>query len=275
MPDQYTAELRTACNEQGLSCRGPKGGYLSNATLERLLQRGGDPEQQQRLALRRERAIMHNAGNIYQQMATRIPQYFDLPHPLPHEDPSHEEFGLDPIDIDRRRVDAAEDFYTQEAREHEEALSQRIIGKMKAQRGGGPAGAGMQQEDDGPGFDVDAMEKKIREEFLEAVKGDSNEYVWELMDDIAGANLPENAVDEAHRKTELAFHQALLRVPLKQQIIDKTKELKEWYAEEGKGEFKPEQVEEDFEWLYNDVGGEIDYSDPGLLGIARNIYQGM
>lgn len=42
MPDQYTAQLRTECNANGISCRGPNGGYLANSTLEKKLQHGGD-----------------------------------------------------------------------------------------------------------------------------------------------------------------------------------------------------------------------------------------
>lgn len=181
MPDQYTAELRTTCNNRGLSCRGANGGYLRNATLERLL-----------------------------------------------------------------------------AQQH----------------GGGPA-AGKQQEDDGPGFDVDAMEKRIREDYLEAVKGDSNEYVWELIDDVAGGNIPDNIIDEVHQKVEQAFHQALLRMDLKQDIIKSVKEWQERYTAKGRGPFRPDHVEEDFDWLVNDVTGDIDYSDPQLLGLARNIYLGL
>lgn len=38
---EVTAQLRDACNANGISCRGPKGGYLKNKTLVQKLQKAG------------------------------------------------------------------------------------------------------------------------------------------------------------------------------------------------------------------------------------------
>lgn len=38
---EVTVQLRDACNENGISCRGPKGGFLQNKTLVKKLQQAG------------------------------------------------------------------------------------------------------------------------------------------------------------------------------------------------------------------------------------------
>jgi hypothetical protein len=124
----------------------------------------------------------------------------------------------------------------------------------KLQFGGRPA---KEQESEVEDKRIKALNLAILKEFSEMIKGDSNEYVWELMKTL---NIPDDGLSfNGNRdKTEQAFHMALLK-------MDMSKEIREELLLYPDPENNPDHREELFQ---NVAIQNIEFNDPRLMNLT-------